>query len=482
MYESLGNGSLNARKNAQPPKKKRFYAHKIDLARIIIETLIPGSPVLHNMIALGVEVAKRVGYPNPTSCIPAVSKIFKTLAAAGIVETKKPDVNLSDRSTSPQLRRKPDHGELERLFARKWHTMSTSTVTTSNYETTESKLHTHHADILFYEEFRKSDSFPLILTRSPLMRDLETYLRRVCAYQKSEFLLLGETGVGKQLFARAVHEMKRSGKPFVEVNSAGIPSELVENELFGHKKGAFTDAHGEYHGKFLLANGGTLFLDEIGDMSTVAQAKILKAMEEKAFTPIGSTTSIRVDIQIVAATNCDVSRKIRDGKLREDLLYRLGVHVRIPPLRERADDIEPLVEHFLREYAEENRIPQISEDTWTALRAHPWPGNVRELMRACQTAVYSGKKVVGISDFFQLRDVSLPLVKVSSPRSEIPSLLIEQSETLPTYEDVEKQYIIAILSRTKGNVSKAARIAKITRHTIHNYLKKYNLSHSSFES
>lgn len=337
---------------------------------------------------------------------------------------------------------------------------------------TESKLHAHHADILFYKEFQRSRSFPLILTRNSVMRNLETDLRRVCAYQKSEFLLLGETGVGKQLFARAVHEMKRPQKPFIEVNAAGIPFELVENELFGHKKGAFTDAHDEYHGKFLLANGGTLFLDEIGDMPILTQAKILKAIEEKTFTPIGSTTPVRVDVQIVAATNCDISRGISGGKLREDFLYRLGVHVRIPPLRERMDDIEPLIEHFFREYAEGGLIPQISEDTWTALRAHPWPGNVRELRRMCQTAVYSGKEVVGAKDFFQLHYMPV----------KIPSPLIEYGEVLPTFADARKQYFIAILSKTKGNASEAARIAKISRPAIQRYFKKYNLSRSAFES
>src|SRR3954468_24862247 len=196
-------------------------------------------------------------------------------------------------------------------------------------------------------------------------------------------LIYGETGAGKELVARTIHMRSRRAKgPFIEVNCAAIPEELIESELFGHMKGAFTGAVSDRRGKFELADGGTLFLDEIGDMSVKTQAKVLRALQEQVVEPVGGTSSVKVDVRVIAATNKDLPTEIRAGRFREDLYFRLNViPIFVPPLRERDSDVILLAEHFIAEFAREDgrRPKHLDSGAATGLRSYRWPGNVREL-------------------------------------------------------------------------------------------------------
>ncbi|TSC70726.1 MAG: Fis family sigma-54 specific transcriptional regulator [Parcubacteria group bacterium Gr01-1014_70] len=326
----------------------------------------------------------------------------------------------------------------------------------------ENSLTHETTDVLFYEERRVWPLFPLILAKSAPMRGLETYLQRVTKYKKSEFLLLGETGTGKQLFAEAIHHLKRPGKPFIEVNCAGLPADLVENELFGHERGAYTNAFQKEVGKFKQADTGTLFLDEIGDMPITTQAKILKAIEQKKIISIGSKTPTPVDIQIIAATNTDIAKNVRMDKFRADLFYRLGVHISIPPLREHSEDISLLVCHFLKEYAEGKGVPFVSPDAWEKLLVYPWPGNIRELAHTCQKVVYAEKESVEIEDF------------IGSYQSF--------STGICTLAEMVKGYYAEVLKATNGNVKKAAQVMNIKRPSLYPQLRKYRISLDEFRT
>ncbi len=214
---------------------------------------------------------------------------------------------------------------------------------------------------------------------------------RVTAPTAGRVLITGENGTGKELVARAIHDgSRRAGGAFVKLNCAAIPAELIESELFGHEKGAFTGATNMRRGKFELADGGTLFLDEIGDMSPSAQAKVLRVLQEGELERVGGATSIQVDVRVVAATNKDLAREIEDGRFREDLYYRLNVvPIEVPPLRERREDIPALAEHFVRRLCDENdrRRKRIEEGAMTLLMQHTWPGNVRELRNLVERLV-----------------------------------------------------------------------------------------------
>ena len=232
-------------------------------------------------------------------------------------------------------------------------------------------------------------AFRPILGRSDALRAAQEQAARV-APTSATCLLLGETGVGKELFARAIHMAgPRRDHPFVAVNCAAIPESLLENELFGHEKGAFTGAHAAAVGKVEYAHGGTLFLDEIGEMGPALQAKLLRVIEEKTFTRVGSARPVRVDVRVICATHRDLAAMVREGAFREDLYYRLGAFpIRIPPLRERPEDIPLLAEHFLGLFRKETGRPELalSEEALRALQEYRWPGNVRELMNRLERA------------------------------------------------------------------------------------------------
>ena len=229
-----------------------------------------------------------------------------------------------------------------------------------------------------------------IVGNSPVLMEVLEKVRRI-APTRAYVLITGDNGTGKELIAREIHRLSERAKgPFVEVNCAAIPHELIESELFGHEKGAFTGAHARRTGKFELADKGTLFLDEVGDMSLAAQAKVLRALQDGVVQRVGGATSIEVDVRVLAATNKDVESEIREGNFREDLYYRLNVvPLHVPPLSRRREDIPLLVEHFARVYCEENGMPpkKFEPEAIAALTERPWPGNVRELKNTIERLV-----------------------------------------------------------------------------------------------
>jgi DNA-binding NtrC family response regulator len=289
-------------------------------------------------------------------------------------------------------------------------------------------------------------------------------------------LILGETGTGKELVARALHEhSRRKGKPFIAVNCAAIPAELLESELFGHVKGAFTGATSDRMGAFREANGGTLFLDEIGDMSAVMQAKILRALQERIVTPLGGKAA-SVDARVVAATHRDLPSLVSAGGFREDLFYRLNVvSIMLPPLRERRADIVPLAEHFLQLSAGEKTPKRLSTLAAARLLHHSWPGNVRELKNVIERA-----NVMVRSDTIDDADLDL----------EVPSRVIEP--TLPdewgdgdlpsAVANLEKEMIARALQECGGNRTEAARRLKINRQLLYSKMQRYGLATEASEN
>lgn len=283
-------------------------------------------------------------------------------------------------------------------------------------------------------------------------------------------LITGESGTGKELIARAIHNnSSRKDEPFIVVNCAGMPESLLESELFGHEKGAFTDASSQQKGKFELANKGTLFLDEIGDLSPAAQAKALRAVEEKTFERVGGEESICVDCRIVAATNKDLFKEVQQGKFREDLYYRLNeVHLALPALREHKQDIPLLIEAFIHEFNQkfQKDIKGVSKVTLAYLMGHNWPGNTRELkclMKA--TIALMQREVIWLED--------LPF-KIQL----IDQATIHSAEQDLSLKAAEKEHLVKVLNYTKWNKAKAASLLKISRPTLDKKIETFHLKES----
>ncbi len=291
-------------------------------------------------------------------------------------------------------------------------------------------------------------------------------------------LLHGETGTGKELIAKAIHyNSHRKDKPFIKMNCVAIPETLLESELFGHEKGAFTGAVSRKPGKFELANEGTLFLDEIGDMNLLTQAKLLRVLQEKEFERVGGTESIKVDVRIIAATNKDMKKAINNGGFREDLYYRLNVvYIMLPSLRERKEDIPLLFEHFMEKFNKElnKNIRHIAFDAMELLMKYDWPGNVRELENVLQRAIVLEKGDTITREYLPMairmrgEDIKLDLDKAEFFTS-LPHAI------KGIVADVEKQLIIKTLNSTNWNRSKAAEHLKISRKSLHNKMSKYGL-------
>jgi len=302
-----------------------------------------------------------------------------------------------------------------------------------------------------------------IIGKSRALADITSLVRRVCD-SPATVLVTGPSGCGKELVARALHEAsRRKDGPFVPVNAAAIPDTLLESELFGFKKGAFTDARQDKKGLFVEANGGTLFLDEIGDLPLVLQAKILRVLEEREVRPLGATKSAAIDVRFVAATNHDLRKAVKEGRFREDLFYRLAViEISIPPLRDRPEDIMPLGEHFLRRAAERAHlaIEGFSGAAARLLVAYDWPGNVRELENAIERAVALAQ------DVWISPDDLPPTVQKPSP----PDLFASAAERMMTLEEVERAYVKHVLERCGGNKVRAAAALGINRRTIQRWL------------
>ncbi len=285
-------------------------------------------------------------------------------------------------------------------------------------------------------------------------------------------LILGESGTGKELIARAIHEnsSRREG-PFVKVNCAAIPEELIESELFGSVRGAFTGAVETRDGKFSQADGGTLFLDEVGDMSLKVQAKVLRALQEGEFEKVGGSKTERVDVRVVAATNKDLEQEVAAGRFREDLFFRLNViPIVSPPLRARREDIPLLVEHFISSYCEENGLRKIEvlPEAMTVLQKYDWPGNIRELRNLVE-------RLVIMAPSPQVSAADLPAT-LSQPARESGPRFGGNLTLRQVREQAEKQHILTTLQTVDWNISKAARILDIDRTNLHKKIKLYDLS------
>ncbi|MBP7494077.1 MAG: sigma-54-dependent Fis family transcriptional regulator [Spirochaetales bacterium] len=316
------------------------------------------------------------------------------------------------------------------------------------------------------EELEKKRGFSNIIGVSQEMRKIYEVVRQV-APTKASVLITGESGVGKELIADAIHNLSnRKDKPFIKVHCAALSESLLESELFGHEKGAFTGAISRKRGRFELAHMGTIFLDEIGEINQSVQIKILRFLQEKKFERVGGEETIEVDVRIISATNRDLKAEIAAGRFREDLYYRLNVvNIHIPPLRERKEDIPLLVAAFLKEFARENgkQIEGIDARARAALYNYTWPGNVRELRNCIESAVVLCK-----GQYITLED--LPPVL----RSGADENYVKISLGTPL-EEAEREIIQANLSYFRGNKSKTAEVLGIGRKTLHRKLKEYGL-------
>ncbi len=314
-----------------------------------------------------------------------------------------------------------------------------------------------------------------IIGESPAIRRILTQVESV-APSHGRVLIRGESGTGKELIARAIHRSSlRRERPFVEVNCAAIPDELIESELFGHEKGAFTGALTTRRGKFELADEGTIFLDEVGDMSLKAQSKVLRVLQEQVFERVGGTEVFRVDVRVIAASNKDLEQETRDGRFREDLYYRLNVvPVEVPPLRERREDILLMARHFLKGFCAEygKKEKTLSPDAMELFLQHPWPGNVRELKNVVERLV-----IMVPGEVIHRFHVD-PALQARPVRAEGTSFVPEISRTASLREArnrFEREYILMHLQENQGNVTRTAERLKIERSNLHRKLKAYGI-------
>jgi two-component system NtrC family response regulator len=287
----------------------------------------------------------------------------------------------------------------------------------------------------------------------------------------STVLLTGESGTGKELLAKALHQNSlRASKPFITVNCGAIPENLIESELFGHRKGSFTGALADRTGKFESANQGTVFLDEIGELPINLQVRLLRVIQEREIDKIGYPKPIPINVRIIAATNRNLRAQIEDGQFREDLFYRLSVvTIELPPLRERRDDIPLLLQHFLKKHCERYQlpIPSPAEDALDVLTRYEWPGNVRELENAIESLVVLGKSDV-------IRSEDLP-AHIRNARSRISAISLKLPDEGISLEDIEKEIIVQALEKHQGNQTRTARYLNISRKTLIYRMEKFGL-------
>lgn len=321
----------------------------------------------------------------------------------------------------------------------------------------------------------RQTSFAGIISESPIMWRLFSSLEKI-ARSNSTTLVLGESGTGKELVAKALHKLSgRTGK-LVPVNCGAIPEEILESELFGHEKGAFTGAVANKIGRFQLADGGTIFLDEIGEMSPKLQVKLLRVLQERVVEPVGSTRSIEVNVRVIAATNKDLREEVKAGRFREDLFYRLQVvPIELPPLRQRGNDVLVLAQYFLERMASVMGKPSLilTEEAKAILKSYPFPGNIRELENLME-------RVAVLSDGAEVKAEDLPEYLLSS---RIETEVIECPEEIPTdgldfnslVEAYETKLITVALNQTRGNKKAAAALLRLNRTTLVEKIKKKGL-------
>ena len=318
----------------------------------------------------------------------------------------------------------------------------------------------------------KMRHFDELQGQSRVIGDLREMIQ-IIAPTNAWILIMGENGTGKELVARSIHKQsRRAAKPFIEVNCAAIPEELIESELFGHEKGAFTGATSKKRGKFDLANEGIIFLDEVADMSLNAQAKILRILQEKKFERVGGTKIIETDVRVLAATNKDLEGEMEEGRFRQDLYYRLHViPLTVPPLRERKEDIPLLAHHFIREFSLEEEGPQkrITDDAMAVLMAHDWPGNVRELKNIIERLI-----IMTTGDVIDAPDIP-PLIK-ESRKADLPGMALHPADSLKeARKKFERKYILTKLAENDWNITRTADAIGLERSNLHKKIKSFGL-------
>jgi two-component system response regulator AtoC len=332
------------------------------------------------------------------------------------------------------------------------------------------------------QQLKENYSFHNIISKNPEMHKIFQLIRHIGG-TKSTVLIEGETGTGKELIARAVHYSSedRQGS-LVAINCAALPESLLESELFGHERGAFTSADARRKGRFELADKGTIFLDEIGDISPAMQAKLLRVLQEKRFERVGGHESIDVDIRVVAATNKSLEKEVKESRFREDLYYRLNViKIDVPPLRERVEDIPLLITHFLNKYARPNEPPKkVSPEAMERLLGYRWPGNIRELENAIERAA-----VTTVGD--TINADNLPPRVIGSTAEERPRFEIDLKHPLPYYlqqatEQIERQYILKALEKCRGNVGSCAQLCGLSRRSVSGKISQYGIDKYPFKS
>ena len=330
----------------------------------------------------------------------------------------------------------------------------------------------HTENMVLREQAAQVPKFENLVGSSTAMREVYTTIRQV-APTRSSVLITGETGTGKELVARAIHKLSpRADHVFVALNCAAIPADLLESELFGHTRGAFTGAQADRLGKFALANGGTLFLDEIGDMAYPLQAKLLRVLQEGVVERVGSNKPMAVDVRVLSSTNCDLGTAMREGRFREDLYYRLNVfHIHLPALRERREDVIDLARFFLDRFAREmGKGPlELTEEACRVLAAYEWPGNVRELQNLMErAAVLARGSQVGREAF----SLALPTATTQAAALTQPG---DGFALEPAVEDVERKTILRALGAASDNKAQAARLLGVSERTLWYKLKRYGL-------
>jgi len=325
------------------------------------------------------------------------------------------------------------------------------------------------------ERLREAKSrfgFGQVVGASKKMKEIIALARKVARSEAATVLLRGESGSGKDVIARAIHyESARASAAFMNITCTALPDTLLESELFGHERGAFTDAKNQKKGLFELADGGTLFLDEIGDMSPSLQAKLLRVLEEKKFRRVGGTEDVKIDVRVIAATNRDLEKAIRERTFREDLFYRLNIiPIDLPSLRDRTEDIPALVDHFLSHFSREFKKPfnSVTPEAMARLKSHPWPGNVRELRNALERAcLLAGSEIIDENDLLLGRPAPAPAAGGKEAFALPPGGVV--------LEELEKSLVIQALERAAGNQTKAATLLGISRDQLRYRMEKHGL-------
>jgi len=326
------------------------------------------------------------------------------------------------------------------------------------------------------EDLARPFSFASLIGESEAMDRVKALARKVAESPASTLLITGESGTGKDLLAKVIHyASRRASRPFMNITCSAMPETLLESELFGHERGAFTDARQQKRGLFEMADEGTVFLDEIGEMAPALQAKLLRVLEEKAFRRLGASADVKVDVRVIAATNRNLETQVKDGKFREDLYYRLNVlRIEMPPLRDRGRDVLLLARYYVEQFSQEFRRPvrRLSPAAETALQEYAWPGNVRELRNLIERAV-----LLAETDTLEPSDFeSLHTVRTGTGHSTTPgSNGIELPKDGLKLDDVERQLVVLALERTRGNQTRAAALLGLHRDQIRYRMEKYGL-------